>query len=85
MTGSTRSLWAMLLALVAGFAAPAMAQEILPFAPQPSGSVAGVTMQDSAYGPLPAVSHLPPDAPNILVVLTDAFDPNGGWEPLGNE
>jgi len=42
-------------------------------------------MQDSAYSPLPAVSHLPPDAPNILVVLIDAFDPNGGWEPVGNE
>ena len=28
----------------------ASAQEILPFPPTPSGSIAGLTMQDSTYG-----------------------------------
>jgi arylsulfatase A-like enzyme len=56
-------------------APPAMAQEVLPFPPKPSGSFAGPTMQDSSYSPLPAVSHLPPDAPNILIVLIDDVGP----------
>jgi len=52
-----------------------MAQEVLPFPPKPSGSFAGPTMQDSTYSPLPATSHLPPDAPNILIVLIDDVGP----------
>lgn len=53
----------------------AAAQEVLPFPPEPSGSVAGRTMQDSTYSPLPKVSHLPKDAPNILIVLIDDVGP----------
>ena len=58
-----------------GFVPSAGAQEILPFAPKPSGSTAGLTMQDSVYSPLPATSHLPKEAPNILIVLIDDVGP----------
>ena len=63
------------MTLSAGFAIPAAAQEILPFPPKPSGSTAGRTMQESIYSPLPSVSHLPKDAPNILIVLIDDVGP----------
>jgi arylsulfatase A-like enzyme len=53
----------------------ATGQEILPFPPKPSGSIAGRTMQDSLYHPLPPVSHLPKDVPNILIVLIDDVGP----------
>jgi arylsulfatase len=32
-------------------------------------------MQESIYSPLPPVSHLPKDAPNILIVLIDDVGP----------
>jgi len=51
------------------------AQEILPFPPKPSGSIAGRTIQESVYSPLPATSRLPKDAPNILIVLIDDVGP----------
>jgi len=51
------------LAAGAAFAFPAGAQEILPFPPKLSGSIAGRTVQDSVYSPLPATSRLPKDAP----------------------
>jgi arylsulfatase A-like enzyme len=54
---------------------PAMAQEVLPFPPKPSGSIANRTMQESVYGPLPAPRHLPAGAPNILIVLIDDAGP----------
>ena len=57
------------------FASTVAAQEVLPFAPKPSGSVAGRTMQESIYSPLPPVRHLPKDAPNILLVLIDDVGP----------
>ena len=63
------------LALVASVAMLSGAQEILPFPPKSSGSVAGRTMQESIYSPLPPVSHLPKDAPNILIVLIDDVGP----------
>ena len=62
-------------AFVGGLVLPASAQEILPFPPKPSGSIAGRTMQDSTYNPLPAVDRLPKDAPNILIVLIDDVGP----------
>src|SRR5277367_4585932 len=64
--------WSLLtcgVALVGALASTAWAQEVLPFPPKPSGSTAGRTIQDSIYSPLPAESHLPKDAPNILIVL----------------
>jgi arylsulfatase len=59
-------------------------QEALPFPPKASGSIAGRTMQDSVYAPQPAVSRLPEDAPNILVVLIDDAGP-GLPTTLGGE
>jgi arylsulfatase A-like enzyme len=56
-------------------ATPLPAQDSLPFPRKRSGSNAGITMQDSVYRPLPAERHLPPDAPNILVILVDDAGP----------
>jgi arylsulfatase A-like enzyme len=60
------------------------AQEVLPFPPKPSGSTAGLTMQDSTYSPLPSVRRLPKDAPNILIVLIDDVGP-GQTDTYGGE
>jgi Sulfatase len=59
----------------AGLALPAWAQEVLPFAPKGSGSTAGRTMQDSVYSPKPEQSHLPKNAPNVIIVLLDDVGP----------
>ena len=67
--------WLLPLALVVSFAFPAGAQEVLPFPPKPSGSVAARTTQESTYSPLPAVKRLSKDAPNILIVLIDDVGP----------
>ena len=53
----------------------ALAQESLPFPPEPSGSTAGRTMQESTYSPRPAPRRLPEGAPNILIVLIDDVGP----------
>jgi arylsulfatase A-like enzyme len=66
---------ALTLALGTSLVRPAGAQEILPFPPKPSGSMAGRTMQESIYSPLPPVNHLPKEAPNILIVLIDDVGP----------
>jgi arylsulfatase A-like enzyme len=71
ITLSTALAWA----LGAALASLAGAQEVLPFPPKPSGSIAGRTMQESIYSPLPPVSHLPKDAPNMLIVLIDDVGP----------
>ena len=42
------------LTLSAGFAIPAMAQEVLPFPPKPSGSTAARTMQEINLQSAPA-------------------------------
>ncbi len=44
---------------------------VLPFPTPPSKSIAGPTLQDSNLVPFPNVSHLPKDAPNILIILLD--------------
>lgn len=77
----------MLLCGALGLSVPAgtsMAQDSLPFAPTPSGSVAGRTMQESTYNPLPKKSHLPSDAPNILIILIDDAGP-GTPDAYGGE
>ena len=53
----------------------AKAQEVLPFAPTPSGSTANRTMQESVYSPSAPVRRLPANAPNILIVLLDDVGP----------
>lgn len=63
------------LVLTAVLTPPAAAQEVLPFSPKPSGSIAGRTLQESVYSPLPATRRLPEDAPNILIVLIDDTGP----------
>jgi arylsulfatase len=64
-----------LLALSVAFALTTAAQEVLPFAPKPSGSTAGRTMQESVYSPAPAVARLPKDSPNVLIILMDDVGP----------
>lgn len=59
-------------------------QEALPFPPTPSGSYAGRTMQESVYQPRERARHLPPDAPNVLIVLIDDAGP-GLPDTLGGE
>jgi arylsulfatase A-like enzyme len=51
------------------------AQDVLPFPPTPSASVAGRTMQESVYERRVEPRRLPEDAPNILVVLIDDAGP----------
>jgi hypothetical protein len=63
------------LAISGIFAPPASAQEVLPFPPQASGSTAGRTMQESIYSPAPKVSHVPKNAPNVIIVLIDDVGP----------
>lgn len=53
----------------------ATAQEILPFPPKPSGSIANRTMQEFVDSPLAEKRRLPADAPNIIIVLTDDTGP----------
>ena len=50
-------------------------QESLPFPPTPSASIAGRTMQESIYRRRVEPRRLPPDSPNILIVLIDDAGP----------
>src|ERR1700733_5613054 len=63
------------IAVLILFAIPAEAQETLPFPPQPSGSTAKATMQESIYSPAPKVNHVPKGAPNVIIVLIDDVGP----------
>nr|WP_324731215.1 arylsulfatase [Pseudomonas sp. IT1137] len=49
----------------------ACAQETLPFPPTPSASDAKPTLQESNHQKRQQQSHLPADAPNILVIMLD--------------
>ncbi|CRI67782.1 Sulfatase [Thiocapsa sp. KS1] len=44
---------------------------VLPFPPTPSASIAGPTLQESTHQRRVEQSHLPADAPNILIILLD--------------
>ena len=58
------------------FLAPAiMAQEVLPFKKQKSGTKALPTMGESTYAPSQPKSYLPLDAPNIVIILIDDAGP----------
>ena len=50
-------------------------QDVLPFPPTPSASIAGRTMQESVYHRRVEPRRLPADAPNILIVLIDDAGP----------
>ncbi len=72
----TNALLAVLgLSLAALFSPTAGAQEILPFPPAPSGSTAGLTMQDSVYKKRVEPKRLADGAPNILIILMDDVGP----------
>jgi arylsulfatase A-like enzyme len=58
-----------------GPAVPIAAQEVLPFPPTPSASIAGRTMQESVYRRRVEPRRLPAGAPNILIVLIDDAGP----------
>ncbi|WP_271407951.1 arylsulfatase [Pseudomonas sp. Q1-7] len=49
----------------------AVAQNSLPFPPTPSASEAGPTLQESRHQKRQEQTHLPADAPNILVIMLD--------------
>jgi len=57
------------LALIA--VVPAWAQDILPFPDLPMGGKIAPTMQESVHKWREVPSHLPEDAPNILIVMLD--------------
>ena len=57
------------------FAPAALAQEILPFPPTPSGSTPGLTIQDSTYKKRIEPKRLAEGAPNILIILMDDVGP----------
>src|SRR5688572_26280112 len=50
-------------------------QDVLPFPPTPSASIAGRTMQESVYAQRVQPRRLPEDAPNIVIVLIDDAGP----------
>lgn len=52
-------------------ALPAWAQDVLPFPTPPMGGKVGPTMQESVHKWREAPSHLPADAPNILIIMLD--------------
>ncbi|MGB9355749.1 MAG: hypothetical protein WCB21_09425, partial [Azonexus sp.] len=53
----------------------AIAQEVLPFPPTPSGSKAGLTMETSTYKKRVDPKRLADGAPNILIILMDDVGP----------
>ncbi len=53
----------------------ALAQQSLPFPPAPSASTAGPTIAQSVYEPTAPASHLPADAPNVLIIMLDDVGP----------
>lgn len=53
----------------------ASAQDVLPFPPTPSASVAGQTIQDSTYKKRVEPKRLADGAPNILIILMDDIGP----------
>ena len=52
-------------------AVAASAQDVLPFPAPPMGGKVGPTMQESVHKWREAPSHLPENAPNILIVMLD--------------
>ncbi|MES2152591.1 MAG: arylsulfatase [Pseudomonadota bacterium] len=64
----TKDLALVALAALGGSAA---AQESLPFPPPPSASIAKPSMQASTHQWRKQPSHLPADAPNVLVIMLD--------------
>ncbi|WP_125721183.1 arylsulfatase [Flavobacterium ustbae] len=51
------------------------AQNVLPFPPTPTASIPGRTLAESVHKRRVEEKHLPPDAPNILIILIDDAGP----------
>ena len=66
---------ALAFAFLTLFAIRTAAQEVLPFPPRPSASVAGRTLQDSVHKWRTEPKRLPANAPNILIILLDDTGP----------
>ena len=69
------ALFSLSLAMGSVFMPSATGQEVLPFPPTPSGSVAGLTIQDSTYKKRVEPKRLAEGAPNILIILMDDLGP----------
>lgn len=67
--------WVLGVALAGLISAPSVKAgddgSVLPFAPTPSASIAEPRLQDSKHERRAEPSHLPKDAPNILIILLD--------------
>jgi hypothetical protein len=61
----------MFIGLALFAAVPAWAQDVLPFPTPPMGGKVGPTRQESVHKWRETPSHLPEDAPNILIVMLD--------------
>lgn len=51
------------------------AQDVLPFPPTPTASIASRTLQESVHKRRVEQKHLPKDAPNIIIILIDDAGP----------
>lgn len=66
----------LILLVLCFIALPAsLAQEVLPFPPVPSASVAGRTLEESIHQKREVPKHLPEDAPNIVIIMLDDVGP----------
>jgi len=63
------------LLFIVFFSGSMQAQDVLPFPPAPSGSKAGLTIQESTYKKRVEPKHLADGAPNILIILMDDLGP----------
>jgi len=70
MKTSTNFLVVYLVGFILG-ATQLQAQEVLPFPEPPSASTTGKTLKDSKHQWRTAENHLPKDAPNIVIFMTD--------------
>ncbi|KAF2507230.1 arylsulfatase [Flavobacterium zhairuonense] len=61
----------LLLVLLLGSNFKTYAQDVLPFPPVPSASVANETLAESKHKRREEPNHLPKDAPNIIIILMD--------------
>ncbi|WP_422854087.1 sulfatase-like hydrolase/transferase [Flavobacterium ginsengisoli] len=61
----------LLVALILSSTIKIYAQDVLPFPPVPSASVANETLAESTHKRRAQPDHLPKDAPNIIIILMD--------------
>ncbi|MGH8516176.1 MAG: sulfatase-like hydrolase/transferase [Panacagrimonas sp.] len=71
MTSRSSTISLGLLALGSSATAGVAAQDVLPFPPEPSASHVGTTLSNSTHQWRKQPSHLPADAPNVLVIMLD--------------